>query len=230
MWAKPAPYQGGWAYWGDFTPVSNAQAVSYSFHPRVSAVASVHGFKYLGNYRDYNLGASVVLLKMRPANGAIDVRFNAFGGWYHREPALAYVRHWDWGVEPPESPTKTKAEQDKPSLNEGFGANPHGFVWRAQLETDWQSPRAYTALRGEVFTVTGDTRRYYGLTGRVGLAPYVGGQDSLHSWLVLQFRHWNHWGQPLSLTPMLRFLYRNILWEVGANLKGRFFLSLNVHY
>ena len=36
--------------------------------------------------------------------------------------------------------------------------------------------------------------------------------------------------EKLMLTPLLRFFYHNVLWEIGSSTRGDWMLNLMVHY
>lgn len=64
---------------------------------------------------------------------------------------------------------------------------------------------------------------------RVGLLPFDSGMESLQAWAVLQVDHQSPLEDPLSVTPLMRFFYRNVLWEFGASLDGHPWLHLMFH-
>ncbi len=92
-----------------------------------------------------------------------------------------------------------------------------------------------------------ETRKYYGLIHvstlrnwsraetshyevRAGIAPYVAEYDALHTWLILQADRYTHLGSKIRLSPFLRFFYRNVLWEIGSSLQGKFMLNTIIHF
>ncbi|MCB0394120.1 MAG: hypothetical protein KDD25_06155, partial [Bdellovibrionales bacterium] len=67
---------------------------------------------------------------------------------------------------------------------------------------------------------------------RAGLAPYVAGFDSLHSWLILD---WSHSGTREGqfrneVTPTLRMFYRNVLFEIGQSFEGNTKFNFISHF
>ena len=65
---------------------------------------------------------------------------------------------------------------------------------------------------------------------RVGFSPFTAPFDSLQSWFMVQAMYAPLASETISLTPMLRFFYKNVLWEMGASSKGGWMLNLMVHY
>jgi hypothetical protein len=115
-------------------------------------------------------------------------------------------------------------------LGDGSGG---AFLGMGNLQIDFETSRIYAAVVGSSFYLSPlGTSLYpggvYGVQGRFGLAPYVARFDELQSWLVLQAGG-SSVAEPM-LTPMLRFFYRTVLWEVGFNQHGEPWLQLMVHY
>ncbi len=57
---------------------------------------------------------------------------------------------------------------------------------------------------------------------RVGIAPYEGDFDDIHSWLILEWQNNDFIGTgPIAdITPFLRIFYRNLLFEIGQSYRG----------
>lgn len=64
---------------------------------------------------------------------------------------------------------------------------------------------------------------------RVGFAPYVTSFDRLHGWLILEASRKSEGDGRVNLVPTLRFFIDNLLWEVGASLKGDTHLNYIIH-
>ncbi len=61
-------------------------------------------------------------------------------------------------------------------------------------------------------------------------APYIAGMNSLQAWMILKLDYFKENDRNLWITPMMRFFYKNVLWEIGANQQGEFLLTLMTHY
>lgn len=116
------------------------------------------------------------------------------------------------------------------SLNSGYynARSLDGFTTQGSLIWDWESRKYYTAGRVTSFYFNQDINMQYQL--RLGIAPYIAKMDTLQTWLILQAEYFQKNNKNIDLTPMLRFFYKNVLWEVGTNLKGNYFLTLMVHF
>ena len=102
-----------------------------------------------------------------------------------------------------------------------------GFVNKASLIGDWESRTLYTALNVSGKYINRLKTQY---SGRIGFAPYEGDLETLQSWLVLQASYNEELSKNIVITPMLRFFYQNVLWELGATSKSEYFFTLMVHY
>lgn len=103
------------------------------------------------------------------------------------------------------------------------GTAAHGYVM-----ADWEDREQYVVFKSQTFYYNEDTAQDYMF--RYGFAPYVAGMNELQSWLILQAYYFKEQSRKVLLTPMLRFFYKNVLWEMGSSTKGDMFLTLMVHY
>lgn len=96
-------------------------------------------------------------------------------------------------------------------------------------EVDWETRKLYTSLkhlefhapRGLDLAVT---------QARIGFSPIESDFKSLQAWFMLQGMVVEGADEKLMLTPMLRFFYHNVLWEIGSSTRGDWMLNLMVHY
>ncbi len=102
-----------------------------------------------------------------------------------------------------------------------------GKVLQSQWDVDWESRSFYTAFQTSFLKFKGEVFSKYSY--RIGFAPYVSGMDALQTWMIFQIRYFKKLKNEINITPMMRLFYKNILWEVGSNLKGSYFLTLMVH-
>jgi hypothetical protein len=64
---------------------------------------------------------------------------------------------------------------------------------------------------------------------RVGYAPFVAGYNDLNIWAIMQFDYNPDMRSEVQVTPFLRFYYKNVLWEMGASLRGNIYWQFMVH-
>ena len=190
-WAHLVIYKDGWVYWGQFSPDSNIQRVSYTFHPRFSLEASREFYRGLEDYRDAKLGPNILVKRWLFPDSQGNIYASLHAGSYQQE-------------------------------------NGKGKVFRSGLMADWESRKLYTALSISNFAFDDDKAQK--LSYRFGFAPYVAGMQMLQTWMIFQLSYFKEIEDKVKITPMMRFFYNNTLWEMGADLHGKFFLTLMVHY
>ena len=97
------------------------------------------------------------------------------------------------------------------------------------LQVDFETLRFYTAASSRMMWSGED--RWLDASARIGFAPYEGDYSSLQSWLVGQLMYM-HTPDDDRLIPgmLMRFFYRTVLWEIGADIYGRPWIQLMAHY
>jgi len=103
-----------------------------------------------------------------------------------------------------------------------------GSVLHGMLMADWESRHLYTAAAAMLLYFEDEYYPQYKY--RFGFAPFVAGMDTLQAWLIFELSYFEKNNNQLEITPMMRFFYKNVLWEMGSSLKGELFLTLMVHY
>jgi hypothetical protein len=97
------------------------------------------------------------------------------------------------------------------------------------FEADWETRTLYTSLKYYHFSAPAVSD--ISMTqARVGISPYEAPFESLQTWFMVQAMLMPEVESDVILTPMLRFFYRNVLWEVGSSTRGEWMLNLMVHY
>jgi hypothetical protein len=100
------------------------------------------------------------------------------------------------------------------------------------IQLDYETPLFYTALVGRVFG-TDQIDQFdppHHLLYRLGFAPYKGKYDQLQTWIVAQMSYASLMKEQPSLTVLMRFFYKTVLWEIGSDTLGRPWLHLMVHF
>lgn len=104
----------------------------------------------------------------------------------------------------------------------------HG-IFNVGAEGDWETRTLYTSLKHLQFS--GARNANYSVTqGRVGLSPKEAPFEELQTWFMVQGMVIHDVEDTVMITPMLRFFYHNVLWEVGSSTRGDWMLNLMVHY
>jgi hypothetical protein len=89
----------------------------------------------------------------------------------------------------------------------------------ASLEVDGESRGVYALAQARYLRSVAGTSDFQAL-GRLGVAPYQGEFDQLNPWIIVQYQYMPSFDRAHTITPMLRLMYRNVLLELGASLRG----------
>jgi hypothetical protein len=96
------------------------------------------------------------------------------------------------------------------------------------IEADIESRRLYASTRAESLGIF-----EMGALGycrlRTGFAPYLAPYEGIHAWVLFQLEY-RTWTSEYTLTPMLRFFYQNVLFEIGQSLKGAWQFNWTVEF
>lgn len=96
------------------------------------------------------------------------------------------------------------------------------------FEADWETRTLFTALKYYYFTSPAVTDISMA-QARIGFSPFESGFENLQSWFMLQGMIMPEVDPEVIITPMLRFFYKNVLWEMGASTRGEYMLNFMVH-
>lgn len=116
-------------------------------------------------------------------------------------------------------------------LHSGYGIEDQEFQKKQTrgagllgIEADWETRTLYTSAKHFQFQNT------YMSQARVGFSPKVAPFEDLQTWFMLQGMVMKDIQDSVMITPMLRFFYHNVLWEMGSSTRGEWMLNLMVHY
>ena len=95
-----------------------------------------------------------------------------------------------------------------------------GMMYRFGVQADFETRRIYTFMRYVEHHFIEDNKYLSDqFSVAVGFAPYLGEFDELNSWVIFKFMASNQFNDFIYL-PMLRFFYKNFLWEIGQDFDG----------
>jgi hypothetical protein len=109
----------------------------------------------------------------------------------------------------------------------GFGTNKRtpldlveGGMYRFGAQADFETRRIYTFVRYLEHRFF-ENNKYLSdqFAAAIGFAPYLGEFDELNSWVIFKLIASNQFNEFIYL-PILRFFYKNFLWEVGQDFNG----------
>lgn len=95
-------------------------------------------------------------------------------------------------------------------------------------EADWETRTLFTSLKYYSF----NSPKLTSVTitqARVGYSPYEADFDKMQTWFMLQGMYMGQIEKTVVVTPLLRFFYNNVLWEVGSSLRSEWFLNFMIH-
>lgn len=106
-------------------------------------------------------------------------------------------------------------------------------VTKVDLDADWEDRRYYIATAYRRFFRSNHDNDPFKVRDldikklRLGFAPYLGEFDELNTWFITEFKQIN--SETIEVIPMLRFYYRNALWEIGSSLRGGWLFNFMLH-
>lgn len=101
-------------------------------------------------------------------------------------------------------------------------------AYMAGAEIDWETRNLFVALKHYQFSSPAVTD--IGMSqARLGFSPKETPFDQLQTWFMVQAMYTPDIDKSVTITPMLRFFYHNVLWEIGSSTRGEWMLNLMVH-
>lgn len=97
------------------------------------------------------------------------------------------------------------------------------------LEADWETRRIYFSYENR-YIYAGDVEKSFSHKARAGIAPYIGGYDDLHTWLMIQIDHHPAERDNVVVTPFVRLFTQQLLGEIGISNKGDVMLNATLQF
>ncbi len=97
------------------------------------------------------------------------------------------------------------------------------------MEVDWESRRYYAAYEMRA-VASSIIRQDFEQRARLGIAPYRGGYDDLHTWLMVEVAHQPSEAHPVIVTPFVRLFTTQGLGEMGISNRGDLLLNLTLQF
>ena len=95
-----------------------------------------------------------------------------------------------------------------------------GVMYRLGIQLDYETRRIYTFTRYVEHRFFEDNNLINDqFSAAVGFAPYLGEFDELNSWVIFKFIARDRFDD-MSYVLMLKFFYKNFLWEIGQDFDG----------
>jgi hypothetical protein len=96
------------------------------------------------------------------------------------------------------------------------------------LAADWETRRFHLFSKYDGYI--GESLLHV-FRGRAGMAPYIGGYNDIHTWVMIQLTsmHQNK-ATSTHLLPLIRFFKHNFLVELGTNFSNRYIITAMMHF
>jgi hypothetical protein len=94
-----------------------------------------------------------------------------------------------------------------------------GSAWTGLL-ADYETRRIFTSYELRLMDAAGIESSVW-QRARVGVAPYIGNYDDLHTWFMLQVDDHPAKDKTIVITPLVRFFYHTALVEAGYSSNHR---------
>ncbi len=114
-------------------------------------------------------------------------------------------------------------------INQVSGERGTRGIFSPGIEADWESRKFYTSFKHTRYEGAADLNLSM-TQARLGVSPILAPFDGLQTWVIFQAMVIHSIEDKTILTPMLRFFYHNVLWEVGSSTRGDWTLNFMVHY
>lgn len=97
-------------------------------------------------------------------------------------------------------------------------------AWTTIL-ADYETRRIFTSYEARLMHVDGMKTSLW-QRARVGVAPYLGNYDDLHTWLMVQVDHHPEKRHTTVVTPLVRLFCKTLLVEGGVSTRGTVMFNL----
>ncbi|MFY9288003.1 MAG: heavy metal-responsive transcriptional regulator [Alphaproteobacteria bacterium] len=103
-------------------------------------------------------------------------------------------------------------------------AHPAGW---AGILADYETRRLFFSYDNNI-TYANTIETSFSQKARVGVAPYIGDYDDLHTWLMFQVEHYPNTNHEFVATPLIRLFKDNYLFEVGYSSNHKILFNWNI--
>lgn len=104
----------------------------------------------------------------------------------------------------------------------------HPAAWAGML-ADWETRRWYLSYDNN-YTYADTIESSFAQKAKVGIAPYIGEYEDIHTWLMLQFEHYPDTNHEFVITPMIRLFKDTYLGELGYSSDHKILFNWNVTF
>jgi hypothetical protein len=96
------------------------------------------------------------------------------------------------------------------------------------FEADYETRKVYVSGKFSGIFPDSDKNTLVSIY-RAGVSVYPAEFDELSSWLILDVQHNTRLKHSVTVTPVLRLFYKNVLSEIGSSFNGDWMLNFMIH-
>lgn len=192
-------------------------------HPVIFEGGTVMSSSNMESYSDNQILYS---FDNRWAAGANHWRFTRDGE--NTEMGLGRLNHLLWRKNGEDFQSNIYLSGGVGVIDSEIGRRKTSEVYMGGVEVDWETRKLFTSLKHYQFSSPAVTDLSM-TQARIGFSPKETDFDQLQTWFMLQAMYAGDVEETVSLTPLARFFYHNVLWEIGASTRGEWLLNLMVH-
>lgn len=97
------------------------------------------------------------------------------------------------------------------------------------MEADWETRRLYVSYENRLIYAN-NVEKNFAQKARFGVAPYEGGYDDIHTWLMVQVYHHPSERDNVVVTPFVRLFTQEVLGEAGVSNKGDVMFNVTLQF
>ncbi len=105
----------------------------------------------------------------------------------------------------------------------------HGEGYLGGVEADTESRKYFGLLKAETMQ-SSFAPVFNHVEARLGIAPYESEYDEISSWFMVQAQWHPNLERKFVLTPLARFFYKSVLFELGVSLEGDYMTNFMFHF
>lgn len=99
------------------------------------------------------------------------------------------------------------------------------------IEADWESRKYYVAFMHEgLMSYKSSDDQIFMTKFRMGFAPYLADFEELNAWAILEVKNVSKMKKDITITPLIRLFYHNVLMEMGISSKGESEFNFMIHF
>ncbi len=104
----------------------------------------------------------------------------------------------------------------------GLGIKNDASLLYLGIQWDWETQQNFSMINIDHYSDEGLEARF-----RFGIAPYIGGFDAIHTWLMFEYRYNSNVDVESTIIPIIRLFQSSYLLEFGIG--KDYFITMMIH-